>query len=420
MEEPPLASQSSQIIAPGNKGLRHPLKALRGRDFRLLWVGQTTSSFGSAFQAVALPWLILSAHGSAIDLALTLLFQALPQAFLTLVGGLLVDRLNARSVLILADALRLVTAGLLALLASRAAEHLWMIWMVLALHGAGNALFLPATSSLAPQLVQADDLESANALTSAMVQIGPLVGYLPAGLLVAVGGPGLAFALNAGSYAVAVVLALLMRPLGSAPRVQRRLVRTDLRETAQYLRTVPWLLTMFLMDCLVAFAAVATNSIGSPLLAKSLHVGAQGYSVLAWSYSMGAVLGLLLPAIAPLRSHRGAISIACQGVEAVLMGLIAIVPFPLGAVCMGGWSALNGVLVVMTVTLIQQRTPTHMRGRMMAFWALASTGVQPLAQIAGGSIANAVGAQALFALAGTIVLLGAILGGSVRALRQLN
>ncbi len=87
---------------------------------------------------------------------------------------------------------------------------------------------------------------------------------------------------------------------------------------------------------------------------------------------------------------------------------------------MGGWSALNGVLVVVTVTLLQQRTPTHMRGRMMAFWALASTGVQPIAQIVGGSIANAAGAQALFALAGVIVLLGAILGGSVQALRQLN
>ncbi len=420
MEEHPSASPSSQIPVPGNKGLRHPLKALRSRDFRLLWVGQTTSSFGSAFQAVALPWLILSVHGSAIELAVTLLFLALPQAFFTLAGGLLIDRLDARSVLILADTLRMVTAGLLALLASSAAEHLWLIWAILALHGTGNALFLPATTSLASQLVQTDDLESANALTSAMIQLGPFVGYLPAGLLVAVGGPGLAFTLNAGSYAVAVLLALLMQPLGGAACVQRRLVRSDLREAIGYLRTVPWLLTMFLMDCLVAFAAVATNSIGSPLLAKSLHVGAQGYSVLAWSYSTGAVLGLLLPAILPLRTHRGVIFIVCQGAEAILMGLIAFVPFPLGALCMGGWSALNGVLVVVTVTLLQQRTPTHMRGRMMAFWALASTGVQPIAQIVGGSIANAAGAQALFALAGVIVLLGAILGGSVQALRQLN
>lgn len=420
MEEHPSASRSSQVKVPGNKGLRHPLKALRSRDFRFLWIGQTASSFGSAFQAVALPWLILSLHGSAIDLALALLFQTLPQAFFTLAGGLLVDRLDARSVLILADALRLVAASLLALLASSAAEHLMLIWVILALHGTGNALFLPATSSLAPRLVQTDDLESANALTSAMVQIGPLIGYLPAGLLVAGGGPGLAFALNAGSYAVAVVLALLMRPLGRVPRIQRDLARSGLRETARYLRTVPWLLTMLLMDCLVAFSAVITNSIGSPLLAKSLRMGAQGYSVLAWSYSAGAVLGLLLPAILPLRSHRGVISIICLGAEAILMGLIAFIPFPLGALCMGGWSVLNGVLVVMTVTLLQQRTPTHMRGRMMAFWALASTGVQPIAQITGGSIANAVGVQALFALAGTIVLLGAILGGSVRALRQLN
>jgi hypothetical protein len=414
------APQSSQVAVSGKKRRNHPLSALRRRDFRLFWIGQTISSAGNATQAVALTWMILSMRGSTVDLALALFALTVPQAVFTLAGGILTDRQDARSVMILADGMRILTSGTLALLARSVGEHLWLVWGILLFHGTANALFTPAANTIAPRLVEVEDVESANALSSAMSQVGPLLGYLPAGLLVAAFGPAPAFALNALSYAVAVFTALLMRPLERVSRDKRRVVWHEIREAVHYVRTTPWLLAMLFMDVLVAWAAITTNSIGAPLLAKALHAGALGYSLLAWSYSTGAVLGLLLPALYPLRSHRGVICIACQGTEAILMLLIAFVPLPLGALCMLSWSALNGILIVMTVTLLQQRTPATMIGRVMAFWTLASTGVQPIAQMMGGSIANALGVQALFALAGGVVLLGAVLGGSFQALRQLN
>jgi hypothetical protein len=254
-----------------------------------------------------------------------------------------------------------------------------------------------------------------------MTQIGPFIGFFAAGFLLKDFGPGLIFALNAGSYAVAVLTALLIRSPERVPHTQKTSAWHDTQETVYYLRTVTWLPILFLMDVLVAFAAIATNSIGVPLLAKTMHMGMQGYGLLAGSYYGGGVLGLLLSSWNPLsRSHRGLVCILCQAVEAVLIALIAFTPFPLALCSMATWSALNGLLFVLTLTLIQQYVPLHMMGRIMALWTLASTGVLPVAQVAGGFIANSIGVQALFACAGCIVLSGAVLGGWSPALRKFD
>ncbi len=420
MQEHSSTSRTQQTAVPGKKWLSHPLKALRRWDFRLLWIGQIISSMGSTLQAVALSWMVVSKHGSAVNLALTLLMLAIPQAALTLFGGVLVDRFDARSIMILADGLRAVTASALALVAENAVAPLWLVWALLLVHGTGNALFAPTTSSLAPRLVKAEDVESANALLGIMIQIGPLLGFLPAGLLLSTGGPALAFGLNAISYMIAVVMALLMCPLPRTPQKQSRPMWNEIREAVCYLRTVPWLLAMLLMDCFVAFAGITTNSIGAPMLAESLHAGVWGYSVLAWSYSCGATLGLLLPALYPIRSRRGMLCIFCKGAEAILIAMIAFLPLPFAALCMMSWSVLNGMLVVVTLSLIQQQTPSHMLGRVIAFSTLASTGMLPIAQITGGIIATAIGFRSLFVLAGCLVLVSGIIGVSVPALRQLN
>ncbi|HEY1247493.1 MAG TPA: hypothetical protein VGE97_00765, partial [Nitrososphaera sp.] len=84
MEEPSSAPLSEKMITPTKKGLGHPLKALRWRDFRLLFVGQAVSSLGSTLQAAALAWMILSLRGSAMDLGLSLLWLTIPQALFTL------------------------------------------------------------------------------------------------------------------------------------------------------------------------------------------------------------------------------------------------------------------------------------------------------------------------------------------------
>ena len=402
------------------KNRLNPLRALRQRDFRLLFAGQSISSLGSTFQAAALPWMILSQHGSALDLTLTLLALTLPQSLLTLIGGVFIDRFDARSIMIVADCLRVLTAGALALVAKNVLAHLWLMWFILALHGIGTAFFAPAAQTIAPFLVEEADLESANALTSGMTQIGASVGFFAIAPLLSLGGPALAFGLNACSYLVAVAMACLMRPLARVSPGRRGVMLQEIREAAYYLRSIPWLLGLLVIDSLLAFSAISINSIGLPLLAKSEQVGVMGYGLLAGGYYCGAIVGLFLSAWYPIRTRRGSLCILFHGAEAIFMMMVAFVPLPLNALCMTAWSTLNGILVVVTLSLLQQHTPTPFLGRIMAFWALSSIWMLPIAQLSGGLIVGVIGAKGLFVLPGILVLVSSVLGWSIPQLRHLN
>jgi DHA3 family tetracycline resistance protein-like MFS transporter len=404
---------------PSKKGLSHPLRVLRERDVCLLWVGQGISSLGSAFQVVALSWFILQ-KGSPTDLTIAMLALAIPQALLTLAGGVMTDRIDARTVVLWSDAARVLTTGLLALQAMIGAFQLWLLSLFLICHGAATGIFSPAFRSLAPRLVAKEYLDATNSLFSLASQLGLLLGVLPAGFLVAHQGPAIAFLLNSLSYVVAVGTALFMRPL---ERGQRRAtsVWRDVWEGIHYVKTLPWLVTLLFMDAFMALAAAGSNSIGLPLLARNvLHSGAQGYSLLLWSLGCGTILGLIFPSLLRFRRSRGLICILFQCMESLLIILLAISPLPLAALCLLAWNMLNGVLIVLHLSLIQQHVEAEVIGRVTSLWLLASSGLLPLSQLSAGLITNAVGTQAFFVLAGSVVLAGGLLGGSVPTLRRLS
>src|SRR5579884_2084665 len=115
------------------------------RDFRLLWIGQAISALGNPFQVVALVWLVLELKGSPLTLATTMLALTIPQALVTLAGGVLIDRFDARTVMLWSDTVRTVTSGTIALLAFTSSLPLWLLFFILLFHGAANGLFGPAS-----------------------------------------------------------------------------------------------------------------------------------------------------------------------------------------------------------------------------------------------------------------------------------
>jgi MFS family permease len=401
--------------------LKHLLAVFSYRDFCLFWIGQTISSLGSVFQGLALPWLILQTfHGSVLDLTLVTLSLAIPQTLLTLIGGAATDYLDARTIMIWADGIRILTSGTIALLAATGMLQLWLLCSILIVHGMAAGNFGPAANSITPHLVAKEHLTSANSFSSLIVQLGSIIGVLPAGFLLLTIGPVPAFAFNACSYAVAVGMAFLMKPLKREPQKRNSPPWYDLRESLRYLQTFPWLVTMLIMDAFVAIAAIGTNSIGIPLLARNTHIGAEGLSIFFWCYSCGSILGMLLPSIIHFRRCRGLVCIVFQGIEAMMMAGIAFAPLPLASLCMITWNLLNGVLVIITMTLIHEHVAKNMLSRITAFWLLASTGVMPLSQIGSGLVANVAGPQVLFVFAGSIMMIGALLGACVPSLRRLN
>ncbi|QBD74502.1 MFS transporter [Ktedonosporobacter rubrisoli] len=405
---------------PAYKQLLSPLKY---RDFRLLWIGQAISAFGNPFQTVALSWLILQVTGSAVDLAICLLFLSIPMAASTLVGGVLTDRFDARVVMLWSDAIRVVTSGAIAVLAFTGWMPLWLLCAILLVHGTANGIFNPAANSIAPRVVPVEVLDGANSLASSVAQFGTLLGAVPAGFLVAAGQAGLAFLLNALSFAVAVWTTLQMKPLPLSPQTDTKKL-TLLQQALQgfsYLGGMPWLVALIIMDMLAGLAAIGPLTVGLPLLSQQIfHTGAQGYGLLVWSFGCGTVVGMFLPSIIHPTRRRGLLMIGLQAVQFLLLIGIVFAPFPLALVLVFTHALTNGMISILFLSLIQAKVASNMLGRIMSFSFLASYGIVPLSQTATGIIAQQVGLYTLFLLASGIMLLGALWGLLVPAFRTLE
>ena len=181
-------------------------------SFRLLAGGQFTSTIGDFCYAVALPWLVLSAHGGAILLGIVLACYGVPRTVLIPVGGVLADKVGPRTLMLAADAARCVLVAGLALLAARHTASLAALGPIAALIGAGEGLFIPASFAIMPSLLDEERLTAGNALSTAAVQAGSLVGPALGGALVAATHASTAaFAVDAASFAVSA-LTLLMIP----------------------------------------------------------------------------------------------------------------------------------------------------------------------------------------------------------------
>jgi MFS family permease len=181
------------------------------RSFRLLAGGQFASTIGDFCYAVALPWLVLSAHGGAILLGTVLACYGVPRTVLIPVGGVLADKIGPRTLMLAADTVRCVLVGGLALLAARHTASLVALGPIAALIGAGEGLFIPASFAIMPSLLDEERLAAGNALSIAAVQIGSLLGAALGGVLFAVTRASTAaFAVDAVSFGVSALTLLLI------------------------------------------------------------------------------------------------------------------------------------------------------------------------------------------------------------------
>ena len=160
---------------------------------------------------MALPWLVLSAHGGTVLLGTVLACYGVPRTVLIPVGGMLADRLSPRAVMLAADTVRCVLVAVLAVFAARSLVSLAFLGPVAALIGAGEGLFLPASAAIMPSLLPAGKLQAGNGLSAAMIQIGSLAGPVLGGILVTTAGSAPAFAVDAASFAISAATLAVMR-----------------------------------------------------------------------------------------------------------------------------------------------------------------------------------------------------------------
>ena len=446
--------------AGGARRARRPRAAWRNgplasRDFRLLSAGQLTSTVGDFCYAVALPWLILSTHGGPILLGAVLACYGVPRTVLIPVGGILADKIGPRTVMLAADASRCVLVASLAVLAGRATTSLALLGPVAALLGAGEGLFLPASFTIMPAILESDQLQAGNALSSAMVQIGSLAGPVLGGLLVSTAGPAPAFAVDAASFAVsAVALALIRARRLTGPSTQPDAeggadpadssadatarggpaldataanpaepatagappAGADANQQAalniwRFLRRSR-LLQIMLIVCVAANLTFGgTFAVALPALAHA-RFGATGYGAMIACSGAGSVLGTL--AAARGTGLRRPALVVC-GVFLLEGLVVCFVPFLGGlagaAAAIAVFGVCNGFGNIVVITLLQQWAPSQLLGRVMSLVMLAAMGTFPASVAVSGVLVRHLGPSPFFPVAGIVLavtMLGAI------------
>jgi len=398
------------------------------RGLRLLAGGQFASTIGDSCYAVALPWLVLSNHGSAVLLGIVLACYGVPRTVLIPVGGVFADRMGPRRLMLTADSARCVLVVVLAVLAARHTASLATLGPTAALIGAGEGLFLPASFAIMPTLVDGEQLAAGNAISSAAVQVGSLIGPAIGGALVAATGASTAaFAIDAASSAIsAASLALIpgrkapvSEPKGRPEAPRRRASgkkerASEEKERESEIRSV-FLQSRALQVALVVVIAanLAGGGMGEVALPSLAHAkyGAAGYGALLACIAAGAVAGTLAAArTGGLRTP----AVFASGVFLLEATAMCLVPYLGGeagaAVALLVMGACNGLGNTVFLTVAQRQVPSAVLGRVMGVIMLCAFGSFPLSVAITGVLVRHIGPTPFFPIAGGLLAI-AILGG---------
>jgi MFS family permease len=403
-----------------------PGSPLADRNFRLLTAGQATSTIGDFCYAVALPWFVLSSHGGTVLLGTVLACYGVPRTVLIPLGGVLADRIGPRRLMLGADVARCLLAVALTVLAARHLATLAWLAPVAALLGAGEGLFMPASFAIMPSLLPAESLQAGNAINSAAVQVGTVLGPALGGILVATSGPVPAFAINAATFAVSAGALWLMRPppAVSAPAEAAGAGQAGAGEQAagtaageeaappsvwRLLRGSVFFRRVLLISVLANLTFAGTFEVALPALAHA-HYGAGGFGTLMACLGIGSVAGTLVAA-RRLTSARPMVVASAAFIGAgVFVGLMPFLGgLPGAAIAALIFGAGIGFGDIIVITLIQQWSPPAVLGRVMSLLMLASLGVFPVSVAISGLLVRALGPVPFFPAAGATLVLGLVI-----------
>lgn len=380
---------------------KHTLRALRHRNYRLFFFGQTLSIIGNWVQQIAMAWLVYRLTESAWLLGVTGFAGQIAILLLAPFGGLWADRFNRHRLLLITQALSAIPPLVLAVLSYTGTVAVWHVVVMALMAGIVNAIDTPIRLTFTTGLVSRDDLPSAIAMNALMQSIGRMIGPTIAGALLAVSTEAFCFVVNTVSKIIIVTTVIMMTVAPQA--IARASVSPwqQLREGVRYawnLIPVRWLLPIV---GTISFMVTPYQTL-MPIFAAEVFKGdATLLGFLMAAAGCGGVVGML--ALASRRDVRGltrwvlAASLAA-GISVIVFALSSWLPLSLLAIAFTGFGiVVNGMSVS---TMIQTIVDDRMRGRVMGIFSMAFLGMYPLGSLAGGALAAAIGAPATLAIGG--------------------
>jgi len=396
-------------------------KVIHNRNFSLLWAGQGVSLLGDQFEMIAAPWLVLNLTHDPLALGTVLALSSIPRAAFMLLGGAISDRFSARTIMLISDVIRLVLTVAMALLVFIGGMQIWQLYAFALLFGLVSGFFNPAANSMVPHIVEKDHLQAGNALIQGTAQLTNFVGPVLAGGLIALfaggqAGPtpagmtgiAAAFALDALTFLISILTLVAMSPVRMPEHNSSENVLDAIKSGIRFAMQDNLLRVMFVLIAAANLLFVGPLLIGMPVLAQlRLAGGAAAFGLVMSAYGGGNLAGILLAGSLP---KPGAALLNRLVVALVASFGLALISF---AFITSTWLAFavllavgigNGYFAITIITLLQQRTPAHMFGRVMSLILFANVGLVPISQALSGLLIK-LSLEGLFIGAGLLMVL---------------
>lgn len=363
---------------------------LRETEFRRLFWGRTISLVGDGIAPVAIAFAVLDLTGSVTDLGIVLAARSVAITGFVLVGGVFADRISPRLTMLRADLGRMVAVGTMAALLIGGVAEVWQLALLYGLEGTGTAFFNPASDAIVPAVVPARRLQEANALLHLSRSAGKLAGPALAGVLLALGTPGWALAIDAVTFAASAAFLWRLR----APRPAREeepAFLSELRHGWREFSSRTWLWTIVL-------AAAITNGIFfpaflvlGPVVAQDSLGGSSAWALIATALGAGSLAGGVLAfSYRPRRQLlvAEAVVILFALPSFLLAGPSPLLPIAVGALLAGVGMSLASVLYE---TVLASVIPRESLSRVYAYDWFGSLALEPVGMALIGPAAAGIG-----------------------------
>jgi DHA3 family macrolide efflux protein-like MFS transporter len=395
--------------------------------FFTLWSGQAVSMFGSSLVGFALIWWLTTTTGSATVLATASLAGLLPQALLSPIAGVLVDRNNRRRIMFLSDTTVMLCTLVLTYLFSVGAAEIWHVYLILFIRSAGGAFQFPAMQASTSLMVPQEHLTRVSGLNQMLQGLNQIVAPPIGALLVTAFPIHQVLLIDAFTALFAIVPLLFLNIPQPKPTDRQGQPRNsffeDLREGVGYVVAWRGLAIILCMSVLLNFLLTPTSAL-TPILVTKYFGGAareMGFWDAAWG--IGVVAGGLLMSVwggFKRKIVTSLVGVIGLGVLIVGIGLLPPTMLSVAIALTLFLGAVNPVVNGPIFALLQTVVAPNMQGRVMSLMMSVSIIAAPLSLLVSGPIADRWGVQIWYLAGGVACLIVGVLGFLIRPVMNIE
>ncbi|NTU59184.1 MAG: MFS transporter [Chlorobiaceae bacterium] len=368
--------------------------AFRSRNFRLYFIGQIVSMIGTWLQMVAQGWLVLEMTNSAFWVGVTAAASTIPTLFLSLIGGVIVDRYSRRTILLWTQSLSMGLAFILGIFTLTGTVTIPVILVLAFMLGCVGAVATPAIQAFLSEMVDRSQLHSAVALNSAIFNASRVIGPAIAGLMISWVGTGGAFVANGVSY-IAAIASLLAITTSLAPaRTDNENPLQAIRDGIVYTWSHPLIRTIVLFVAVVSIFGWSFMAMLPVVAKRTFALGASGMGTLFSAFGLGSLSATFFVSMSSGRIRASAMVVG--GILTFTFALLAFtfttnVPLALCFLFISGLGMLSA-FATMTAT-VQRLVEDRYRGRVMSIYLMVLMGLMPLGNLQVGFLSEHFGTE---------------------------